>query len=79
MTSSGPARCCRCAPTARCGCGCRLTARAQAFCGNSVNIDWWWAGDAALADGFGETFDKLGVNAGFQAVLSLGETLDIFR
>ena len=36
------------------------TARAQAFCGNSVNIDWWWAGDVALADGFGSTYDKFG-------------------
>ena len=23
-----------------------------------MNTDWWWAGDAELADGFGETFDK---------------------
>ena len=30
------------------------------FCGNSVNIDWWWAGDTALADGFGSTFDNFG-------------------
>ena len=28
------------------------------FCSNSVNIDWWWAGDAALADNFGQTFDS---------------------
>lgn len=28
------------------------------FCGNSVNIDWWWAGDVALADSFHQTFDK---------------------
>ena len=34
--------------------------RAGAFCGNSVNIDWWWAGDAALADGFSETYDQFG-------------------
>ena len=32
----------------------------QHFCGNSVNIDWWWAGDAKLADGFGQTFDSFG-------------------
>ena len=29
------------------------------FCGNSVNIDWWWAGDTALADAFGETFEQI--------------------
>ena len=34
------------------------SARTTAFCGNSVNIDWWWAGDTALADGFGDTFDN---------------------
>ena len=32
--------------------------RSRDFCANSVNIDWWWVGDAALADGFGDTFDR---------------------
>mmetsp|Transcript_51010 Transcript_51010/g.163833 ORF Transcript_51010/g.163833 Transcript_51010/m.163833 type:complete len:310 (+) Transcript_51010:899-1828(+) len=29
----------------------------MSFCANSVNVDWWWIGDAALADGFHETYD----------------------
>lgn len=32
--------------------------RAYTFCDSSVNIDWWWAGDVALADGFSQTFDN---------------------
>ncbi|KAL1524767.1 hypothetical protein AB1Y20_019650 [Prymnesium parvum] len=28
------------------------------FCGHSVNVDWWWAGDEALADDFHQTFDQ---------------------
>ena len=35
-----------------------VASRARNFCSNSVNIDWWWAGDASLADGFGQTFDS---------------------
>jgi len=31
--------------------------RQMSFCANSVNVDWWWIGDAALADGFHETYD----------------------
>jgi hypothetical protein len=34
--------------------------RDKAFCSNTVNIDWWWAGDTALADTFGSTFDSFG-------------------
>lgn len=28
------------------------------FCANTVNVDLWWAGDAALANDFGRTFDE---------------------
>ena len=38
--------------------GSSVDSRALTFCGNSVNIDWWWAGDVALADSFGETSDR---------------------
>ena len=38
--------------------GPRAGAKGGTFCMNSVNIDWWWAGDVALADGFAETFDR---------------------
>merc|ERR1719271_2204706 len=31
---------------------------------------------SAMMGGFGDTFDKLGVNAGFQSVMSLGQELD---
>ena len=28
------------------------------WCAHSINVDWWWAGDAALADAFHDTFDR---------------------
>ena len=48
-------------PTTVLGVHCdRVAGRASTFCGNSVNVDWWWAGDTALANSFGETFDSFG-------------------
>ena len=38
-------------------CDGALDAATRALCEHTVLIDWWWAGDRSLADGFGETFD----------------------
>ena len=42
----------------RCNPSADASSRPALFCANSVNIDWWWAGDSSLADGFQATFDQ---------------------